>query len=76
LKNDGYEGPTIALEVTLRDGRSVAAESVKDLRLEIRERFLERALFLKGELVFWLGIITTLILAVTEFFGFGESQVP
>ena len=73
VKTDGYEGPTIALEITLRDGRSVTAGSVKDLRPEIRERFLERALFLKGELVFWLGIIVTLISAVVEFFGFGES---
>jgi hypothetical protein len=50
--------PTITLQVTLNDGRS-AQSVIPDLRLAIKERFLQKRLFAFGATVFWLGILTT-----------------
>lgn len=73
FNTDGYGGPTIALVITLRDGRTVTAKSVRDLRPEIRERFLEQALSLRGERIFLIGIAISLITILHEFFGPGGS---
>jgi hypothetical protein len=65
--SDGHIGPTILLEITLRDGRSVTLEHVKDLEPAIRRRFLEDALTRWGELITLVGLVVALITTLPEY---------
>lgn len=52
---------TITLRVTLADGRSAEQGAIKDLRPEIRQRYLQSRLFAWGATIFWVGVVVTTI---------------
>jgi hypothetical protein len=73
--SDGHIGPTILLEITLRDGRSVTLEHVKDLEPAIRKRFLEDALTRRGELITLVGLVVALITTLPEYIRDAKASV-
>ena len=64
----GYVGPTVALTVTLQDGRSVSKRGMKDLRPAITQRFLQDPLLQRGRNLVLLSIFLGLCALVIEFY--------